>query len=431
MTGLRFFAAIAIVVLHLNVYGLGFLEGVPLTSAVSFFFILSGFILAHRYPALETKQAVLHFLVARAARIWPVHLVVLLILFFLPQGAVTPVESPWLLLSNATLTQAWIPFSNSYFSYNNVSWSISVEAFFYLAFPLLIASLAQTWWWKLPCTLAITFALIAISTYLGLGSFTSPDWSLTATGLIYANPLARLFEFTLGMCICLASRAAAPFLKLSYFRATLLEIAALALVFANAWVARPFNIFVGSQIGFPARQWLGAGATMTVSFAVILIVFSQQRGALSRATGSASMVFVGEISFSIYMLHYVILRFYFAYRDFLPEWSGAVMLVLFFVVLFASSFLMWKLVESPARSLIVNGYRRYGRLDVGTSVHEIRPGYANSRSVGEISIGQHSTRSGSVASYGHECRVCREKALNVSDRRSSQCPNPDGGCNIE
>ncbi len=56
LTGLRFFAAIAILIHHLRGFGLPkeVLEGWALDNGVAFFFVLSGFILAYVYPSLDT-----------------------------------------------------------------------------------------------------------------------------------------------------------------------------------------------------------------------------------------------------------------------------------------------------------------------------------------------------------------------------------------
>jgi peptidoglycan/LPS O-acetylase OafA/YrhL len=62
----------------------------------------------------------------------------------------TGLFSPWLALaSNLTLTQSLIPFQLYTFSWNSVSWSISTEMFFYLAFPFLFVNIERTWHWKL------------------------------------------------------------------------------------------------------------------------------------------------------------------------------------------------------------------------------------------------------------------------------------------
>lgn len=70
LTGLRFFAASAIVLHHLRgTFGLGTYTGLALSQAVSVFFVLSGFILAYAHPDLPTWKDRSRFWLARFARI--------------------------------------------------------------------------------------------------------------------------------------------------------------------------------------------------------------------------------------------------------------------------------------------------------------------------------------------------------------------------
>lgn len=79
LTGLRFFAALGIAILHAR----GAM-GIPaefhelvfptLIQGVSFFFVLSGFILTYKYPSLEDAAARRRFLWSRFSRLWPAHM---------------------------------------------------------------------------------------------------------------------------------------------------------------------------------------------------------------------------------------------------------------------------------------------------------------------------------------------------------------------
>jgi peptidoglycan/LPS O-acetylase OafA/YrhL len=98
------FVAAAMVVAH---HARGFQIPMPhwaLDHGVSFFFVLSGFILSHRYPKLETASAISHFYLLRIARIWPAHVTTLLLAMALLQLPIKPS-----LIPNALLLQSWIP----------------------------------------------------------------------------------------------------------------------------------------------------------------------------------------------------------------------------------------------------------------------------------------------------------------------------------
>ncbi|MES2354971.1 MAG: hypothetical protein V4568_11345 [Pseudomonadota bacterium] len=106
------------------------------------------------------------------------------------------------MIANALLIQAWIPFDQYFFSYNSVSWNISVEIFFYLIFPLII--LNKDRWLKqaLVVSLLAVAVFVAISYYTDLFTWDPAQNNISSTGLLYVNPLARSFEFILGMVAC-------------------------------------------------------------------------------------------------------------------------------------------------------------------------------------------------------------------------------------
>ncbi len=140
LTGVRFLAATQVVLYH---FGSGFAQRHhlprPLTNlltngwtAVTLFFILSGFILSYTYSGqIAGRGGKLRFWEARFARIYPVYLLALLLSW--------PFRGdPGLGLSMAVLTmvQAWNPFHVNYGgAWNSPAWTLSTEAFFYLLFP--------------------------------------------------------------------------------------------------------------------------------------------------------------------------------------------------------------------------------------------------------------------------------------------------------
>src|SRR5690606_12135662 len=111
-----------------NIFNEGFL-------GVSFFFILSGFILAYNYKEkfLTGSISKKEFYISRLARVYPVHIattVIVLLLTFIQYG------QGWeYLIQHVFLIQSFFLEENIHFSLNSPSWSISDELFFYLLFP--------------------------------------------------------------------------------------------------------------------------------------------------------------------------------------------------------------------------------------------------------------------------------------------------------
>lgn len=358
LTSLRFAAAALIVIHHLHDFGLTFLKGWPLDNAVSFFFVLSGFILTYTYPDIATGSDARRFWVARFARVWPAHVATIGLLYILLAGDAsrygTGYSSPLLLLGNVSLVQAWIPVSNVYFSYNAVSWSISAEAFFYLVFPSLIQGFAKSWWWKLGIALALVFWLIALCITSSLPPFGGASWTSTTLGMVYINPLARLFEFTLGMCAAMIYRVSRPRIRLTASVGTVVEAIAALLLLLNISLVDAIASWAYVLIGPPAAEWLVHGGAICFSVAVFILVISLEQGSISKTLGRRPLVFLGEISYSMYMLHYVILRAYMMHADNFAAWPGSVKLAVYCIVLLMASWALWAFVEKPARTAILN-----------------------------------------------------------------------------
>jgi peptidoglycan/LPS O-acetylase OafA/YrhL len=345
LTTLRFPAAFAIVLFHFLAYtscpkwiwqGFG--------AGVSFFYVLSGFILYYNYADLPDRG---FFWVARFARIWPVHLFCLaLALGVLPFSWLDGHASwPATLPVNVLLLHAWLPFQGSALSYNGVSWSLSVEAFFYLCFPWLLGSMKA----RGPAPLligsfALGFVIVALSVIF-LPRQAEFVWPF--------NPATRLFEFVLGMAACrwwTQERAQTP----SLAAWTGFEIASLTLS-VGVVVAVPFVVHaLGVALVF--TLWLGSEVPV-LAFAAMIWIFAHQAGAISRALSGRVCEWFGEISFALYMCHQILLRW--LNPNVMPD---AVDATAFFLPYLAASLLLaaaiFHLVETPVRRAVVTAWKR-------------------------------------------------------------------------
>jgi peptidoglycan/LPS O-acetylase OafA/YrhL len=341
LTSLRFFAALMIVFHHADgMFGIG-RAPLNLGQGVSFFFVLSGFILAFVYPSLDSAREVRRFWLARIARIWPAYLATFLLAFallFYEWNSLTGV-------AHLAMVQAWLPMSVFYFSYNGVAWSISTEAFFYLAFPVLIRNWARTWQVKLAATVALLVALVAVTNALHLRSYENQSWSTTVHGMIYVNPLARLLEFVTGMVLArfwVGTRAPGA-------GWTLAEIAALAACGAAMYCTPRLAAAIRAPLGDAASMWMVHSGSF-LAFALVVFVMAQGGGAISRLLRLRPFVVLGEISFSMYLLHQTL---YWVWRR-SEWWQGIAGAVLFFGALLGLSALIWRVVEIPARRWILS-----------------------------------------------------------------------------
>ncbi len=131
---------------------------------VEFFFALSGFVLTyvygHRLAELWRRQGYLTFLRARLARLYPLHLFMLLTILVLtlslgwlayafghgPEYArvYKPVTTVPSFIANLFLVQAWHLFPR--LTWNGVAWFVSVEFFLCLVFPVFLWLAAGKRW---------------------------------------------------------------------------------------------------------------------------------------------------------------------------------------------------------------------------------------------------------------------------------------------
>lgn len=266
---------------------------------VTFFFILSGFILYYNYARSFhslRRQELLPFYVNRVARIYPVHVLSFLLVmpFFLKPLLQEPAVTSLKMLVNALLLQAWVPDVRFYFSINNPSWSISNEFFFYALFPLVVWFLRRRNGLRVKqaagCMIGIW--LITISVAQAIGQSLYEQWAL------FIFPLMRLMDFLAGIALASIYPALEPAAeKAGPGPLRLLEFLSAAAVLASVC----FSSHMPSPL-LKAAYWYPAAILAICTFAF-------GKGFLSRVLSSRRLVFLGEASFSFYMLHLPVQRF--------------------------------------------------------------------------------------------------------------------------
>ncbi|MFC1416646.1 acyltransferase family protein [Streptacidiphilus cavernicola] len=142
LTGLRFWAALLVVLYHLSREYRPLPWISPLAwygrDGVTFFFVLSGFVLAWSYAGAAVPARVFYW--RRAVRIMPLHLLAtgLAVAVSLALGGVVPLRG---VLLSLPLLQAWARSTAT--AGNSAAWSLSAEAWFYLLLPLLLPFLLR------------------------------------------------------------------------------------------------------------------------------------------------------------------------------------------------------------------------------------------------------------------------------------------------
>ncbi|MGV9555224.1 acyltransferase family protein [Streptomyces sp. NPDC003522] len=295
LTGLRFWAALLVVLYHLSRQA-GTVPGLSEAvwygrSGVTFFFVLSGAVLAWTYDGLRVPVRI--FLWRRFARVWPLlaFAVAASVAVHLLMGRVVSVRA---VVANLLLVHAWFPEPVIFKGGNPAAWSLSDEAWFYLVFPALLALLAgrraRTWAWTAAAVVVATLALWpALS---GLSPVTRA-WALDYL------PLTRGLQFVLGVVAGLA-------LKRGWRPPVSLPVAA-GLVVAWHLALIPWHHAVPDALWYSpytASQWLSAPVFAALICAAARADLDGRRTGL----GGPWMIRLGHWSFAWYLLHEIVLR---------------------------------------------------------------------------------------------------------------------------
>jgi len=357
LTSLRFFAAAMLVLFHADLFlnkSTHVFQGIALKQGVSFFFVLSGFILFYNYPVLKNATERAKFFIARFARIWPAQAAVIpIILLMVPTSLLGAhgIKLFSIIASGLLMVQSYIPNWRYYLGINAPAWSISTEFFFYLLFPFLIVNWGKTWLPKLCAAAGFTIAAMFAAGYVGSLPFSGENRQL-CNYLVYINPFARLFEFELGMLSAYVFRNVRTSFESNIPGINLLQIASLALV-ALALLLCPLPLHeLGKPIPSPLANWVdGSGGCLAFALLVFSMAFS--RGLIAKALSHPSLVLLGEISYSMYLLHWVLFMFLSMHlADGSIHVAPWAYLSGFAVTLLGSSYLMYRFVEKPCRRFL-------------------------------------------------------------------------------
>jgi peptidoglycan/LPS O-acetylase OafA/YrhL len=309
--------------------------------------VLSGFILTHVYSQKGVSAG--SFLRARFARIWPTHLMTCLFVLALlrpdsRQFPGTGFFDPWVvLIFNLTLTQSIVPFINYIYSWNAVAWSISTEMFFYLAFPFLLIGIQRNWPLKIGLS-AVIIGIYAVALPALHIPLNSPMTKLSIFFLCYASPLFRGFEFVLGMS------AYVIWTKLKDLRfGTPMELMAIALIPIWYWLnpSIPGAVILNDWLSIAGNCWI---------FAILICVLASSRGMVGRLLSLAPFVWLGEISFCLYMIHQIAMKWIHLRQ--IEGRLGPVGPVTAILICLIAATLLHYIVEKPAQRLL-RGRHRY------------------------------------------------------------------------
>lgn len=291
LTSLRYFAALLVFICHHDwSKSPDFLADVFLQgfAGVSFFYVLSGFVLSHSYSERirQGSISVANYLLRRIARIGPLHLLTALpfVLLAVWKGDFDPA----IIVSNLTLLHSLVPYQTIYFSLNEPSWSLSNELFFYVCF-LSVVLLKPVHRYMLTALLfAVMFVSATMITVNGTVFFTE-EGHTWAVWLFYINPVFRFLEFLTGMLIYDLWQRRVSLPRYSIGVAYGLVIVGLVLATQIPWGFRSSLYFLPIAAFF-------------------LLVHVRTEAPVVDMLSNRFLVLLGEASFALYLIHQPMIR---------------------------------------------------------------------------------------------------------------------------
>ncbi|MGH8706818.1 MAG: acyltransferase family protein [Burkholderiales bacterium] len=333
-------------------------------QCVDFFFVLSGFVIAANYQQrLLQGFGAWRFLVLRLGRLYPLHFVMLavaialkLLLSLAPAWSSiteagsapfsTPEEAPDTILANLLLIHALHLYD--FLTWNAQSWSISTEFYTYVVFAACLVGFRGHAWIALPIAMIGGPILLAMLSRQNLA--TDVEWGIIrclygfAAGVLVWNIYGRWHE------------RLKPWLSGSI----------------PEWCAIAFMLAFMSLSG---KTFLSLAAPYV--FGLVVLVFAFETGTASAILRLRPLVFLGTVSYSIYMTHVFIARRLLDVGRALDKWGlklltqgeidgeqgyllgtqlwhGDIFYLVYVAIVVAVSYFTYHWIEKPARDWVRN-----------------------------------------------------------------------------
>jgi peptidoglycan/LPS O-acetylase OafA/YrhL len=349
LTSIRFLAALHVALYHIvrpfSLWG-------PLTgfvsagyTGVSFFFLLSGYILTYSHSGEKSRgpQFVKRFYFARFARIYPVYLLALLAAAWVNRDQFANHIHVLAFMADLAVVQTWSLRMVSFF--NIPAWSVSSEAFFYLVFPFVFMRLRPSSKTRAVLAVALFWCVAMVMPVLCLIYFPAGAWH-EGNGIfafwVRRLPLFALPEFLAGIPLAWLFLRYKPSARSAAIMAPVAGVVLLVALFYSEHL--------------PAIM-LHNGLLIPID-ALLLLGLSQDTG-LARLFSSTPLVLLGEASYALYLTHFI-------FNDWLSAEfhvnTGLVAAAWKLAIIIPLSIALHLLVERPCRKALLRWWNaRYSR----------------------------------------------------------------------
>lgn len=308
LEGLRVFAFFNVFWLHADYYR-WFEYYQSAAWAVSFFFMLSGFLYGTKiwsYERLKLKNTI-SFFIKRVRKLWPLHCLTLLCL--IPYSQIFIYNSwdenlvAWLkrFLPNIFLVQSWIKCGEIIYGFNGVAWYLSSLLFLIAMTVPLMVLIKRLNNWGSEKALIVVGIVVYILAWMWYNYVLKNN--LETVYYLYVFPPARGFEYIVGMIL------GACFKIREYKKSVCYNIKSLGTWAMWVMGAVEFGIFIGLVKAFPfiekqSEIWRSVG--WIIPNCIILYIFARGEGKFSAILGCTLCRKIGSITFEAYLIHQVV-----------------------------------------------------------------------------------------------------------------------------
>ena len=353
LTSIRFFLIAYIVIAHFIKFGTQNEFLLKLFSqqnvVVGAFFVLSGYIMAYVYTEFHSSEMrpiePVKFFKNRLFRLYPTYFFILLL--FSPMFIYIEVYYKhgasifWHALTVLTLTQAWFPSLGEL--WNSPTWFLSATLFAYALFPFLIQVISKK---ERKSLLKLLFAVFSVSLVIKILYSYSCGWnvmegvtgpsSILTFNFIRFNPVINVLEFIMGISI-------ARLLMLSKVEKRLYFPGLILTALCSILLVRTF---------FNVNDMLTRSAVFIPLFLLFLTHLHQSKGLLTQILSNRFCVYLGEISFSIYIVHGAIGQLF--YKKVMKNllFTQSVNIFIYYSVVLLASILLYHGVEKKVPMLL-------------------------------------------------------------------------------
>lgn len=299
---LQILRAIAFLEIFLGHCGISFFTG---AFGVSIFVVLSGFCTAVNYlPKAEelprSLKSNLKAALLKIKKFYGLHLLMLVWAFLLADMP-TSAEAVKRLVMNGLLLQSLSPWSADYFSYNGVSWYLSMFLFLSIAAPYIMILISKMKQKKqvIPASLAVFAFMVGVGAYVSRTPV--PVGDHFAFWLTYISPFYRILEFFTGAALGWLYCHRDSERKGSAVLMTVGELLTAAL-------------FVGVILVFHKMETAGGydGLCYTALFTpvsvLLVMVFAGSRGYFMKVLDNPFLLWLGNLSGSAFLIHQIVIR---------------------------------------------------------------------------------------------------------------------------